>query len=513
MSHAHTVIEPTAGLTVLTGPNNIGKSAIVAALQILCRNENSTYVMRHGEKQCSVKIDTDDMHHVEWCRKNAPSYVIDGQVFDRLKGSGLPEELHQALRMPTVDASGDDDFDIHFGVQKSPIFLLASSSATAARFFASSSDAHRLIKMQKRHREKLAETQREKIRLQAELIKVNEDLDILEPIVSLDQTLTATERTYHELVDTDTWMEQAEKHEASLRGCTELVATRTAFEAVLTAVSVPPTLEDSGLLDPLILAIENQQRAYDAASAYVESLNGLSATPQLADTEPLMAIIAAVDLAESQHTAAAFLMDSLGKLIAPPSLEDAVALETLTTNLAATKEMVRRDTAEVNRLARLTVPPTLEDLVPLGHLVERLAASTAEATAAAERQIAYALTVLPPTLVNEAPLAALLGALQNASAEIEQGKLLTASLQSLSPLPTAVDTVPLASLINELENRSRDFETAKLTCEAASTELKSVTDRIRTAAAQNVCSVCGGVLDADRLIAIATTPGREASDG
>lgn len=50
MSHARTVIEPADGLTVLVGPNNCGKSAVVAALQILCHNETSTYVMLHGEQ-------------------------------------------------------------------------------------------------------------------------------------------------------------------------------------------------------------------------------------------------------------------------------------------------------------------------------------------------------------------------------------------------------------------------------------------------------------------------------
>src|SRR3954467_1795749 len=143
MSHAHTVIEPAAGLTVLVGPNNCGKSAIVAALQILCHNETSTYVLRHGQRECGVEVETSDGHIVRWTRKNSPSYLIDGQLFDRLRGAGIPDQLHQALRLPKVDAGEDANFDVHFGAQKSPIFLLGSSAATAARFFASSSDAIR----------------------------------------------------------------------------------------------------------------------------------------------------------------------------------------------------------------------------------------------------------------------------------------------------------------------------------------------------------------------------------
>ncbi len=191
MSHDHTVIEPAAGLTVLIGPNNCGKSAVVAALQILCSNENSTYVMRHGANECSVKIATDDGHTIEWRRKIAPSYVIDGQTFDRLRGNGLPEELRDALRLPKVDAGENTEFDVHFGTQKSPIFLLSGSTAHAARFFAASSDAIRLVAMQRRHKEKLAVAQRDKIRLEAESKQVNSALEILEPVVALEKRVTA----------------------------------------------------------------------------------------------------------------------------------------------------------------------------------------------------------------------------------------------------------------------------------------------------------------------------------
>src|SRR3954466_12960241 len=143
MSHAHTVIEPVAGLTMLVGPNNCGKSAVVEALQILCRNSRKDYMLRHGEAECAVVLLTDDGHCIEWRRKKrgSTSYLVDGQRFDRL-GGDVPDEVHKVLRLPLVECERDG-LDIHFGEQKSPILSLLNSQSVAAKFFASSSDAIR----------------------------------------------------------------------------------------------------------------------------------------------------------------------------------------------------------------------------------------------------------------------------------------------------------------------------------------------------------------------------------
>ena len=512
MSHANTVIEPTSGLTVLTGPNNIRKSAIVAALQIMCRNENSTYVMRHGERQCSVKVDTDDGHHVEWRRRNSPSYVIDGQTFDRLRGSGLPDELHQALRMPTVDASGDDDFDIHFGTQKSPIFLLAGSPATAARFFASSSDAYCLVMMQKRHREKFAEAQRDKVRLDAELRKVNDDLVSLEPVGDLEHSLTAAEQTYRELVKAKAWLEKANIDEITLRDSTERVVEYRAFDEALSTVSAPPTLENSGALERLILAIESQEGECDAASDLVNALFNLSAAPHLVPTEFLAGLISALDDAEKQHRLAVLLMEALVDVQTPPPLDNVPALEALTTRLTAITEATHRDASEVGRLAALPIPPDLENVAQLEWLVDRLAVGTAEVTAAVAWESTLVLTPTLPEFVDERPLAAMVMALKKASADIDHWELLTEPLGRLSPSPSNVDTEPLATFIRELDIRTQNLDDATLACASASMTLTDAAAKIRTAAAHNICAVCGGSLDADRLIAIAATKGGEGSD-
>ena len=73
MSHEHSVFELTEGLNVLVGPNNCGKSAVVTALQILCYNDTSTFVLRHEARECSIQVESGDGHVVRWARKKSGS--------------------------------------------------------------------------------------------------------------------------------------------------------------------------------------------------------------------------------------------------------------------------------------------------------------------------------------------------------------------------------------------------------------------------------------------------------
>lgn len=186
MSHSHTVIEPAEGLTVLVGPNNCGKSAVITALQTLCYNELGGFMIRHGESDCRVTVETDDGHTLQWSRtKKGVRYIVDGREVDRLRGS-VPDDLHELLRMPLVEsADGAGEFNIHFGEQKRPIFLLDQNGRQAAAFFASSSDAALLMEMQAQHKKRVTERRQDERTLAAEVDRHQRLLTTLTPTPDL----------------------------------------------------------------------------------------------------------------------------------------------------------------------------------------------------------------------------------------------------------------------------------------------------------------------------------------
>lgn len=462
MSHRHTVIEPAAGLTVLVGPNNCGKSAVVAALQILCRNENSTYVLRHGAKECSVQVHTDDGHVIQWRRRTSPSYRINNQVFDRLRGHGLPDELHQALRLPLVDGGGETDFDVHFGAQKSPIFLLGSSAANAARFFASSSDAIRLVAMQKRHKEKHAEAQREKNRLEAKSKRLAAELETLEAVTELDDRLAIVEQLFREIALGQAAIDEAQKLASHWTDQARVRDRHAGDLSVLARLTVPPAMAPVEMLAATIDSIDGQQRVQDHAS---QSLRALAA------------------------------------LTAPPILQDVASLERLSLRISEQRGRVDRKSAECRCLRPLESPPILEDVAKLDELLRKLGLGERQSRRSAQVSSALESLRAPPKLGDEAALQRMLRDLDATTAEISRGEILCRALSGTASVPPAMDARPLAEMVDRLDRAAADEALrAKLLIEAE-LALGEVQTELCRAAEDSLCPVCGAELDPDRLLA------------
>jgi DNA repair exonuclease SbcCD ATPase subunit len=111
------------GLTVVTGPSDVGKSALFRALKGVLRNELAAEYVRNGQENPMELALSFGGHLINAKRKKKGSttYVIDGQDFAKLAG-GVPDQLKD-LKFGEV-LIGDFDFDPIFGRQNSAQFLI-----------------------------------------------------------------------------------------------------------------------------------------------------------------------------------------------------------------------------------------------------------------------------------------------------------------------------------------------------------------------------------------------------
>ena len=334
MSHQHTVIEPARGLTVIAGPNNCGKSAIVTALQILCYNDESTFVTRHGEKECSIKVFTDDGHEIEWIRTKSKStkYIIDGQQHDRLGRGGTPDDLHKFLKIQKVSCD-NTEFDVHFGSQQSPVFLLNDSPRAAAQFFASSSDAINLIGMQTRHKQRVRDRKQEKRRIVFDLKQVDEKLGQLELVPDITKQLAELEVVYQALK------------------CQE---------------------EEIAALQNLVGAINEKTDQLQLLDLQTKAMKGMSPPPELAATDPLSQHLIRTGKNTREFEAMSVLLGPLSELHIAPELQGSEELETVCRGIQAAAQAFGEANARAKALLALNPIPEQYDTGPLSGAIVAL---------------------------------------------------------------------------------------------------------------------------------------------
>jgi exonuclease SbcC len=373
MSHAHTVIEPAEGLTVLVGPNNCGKSAVVSALETLCNNASGDYMVRHDEKEASVTVETDDGHTFLWRRDKSVSYVIDGREISRLK-RGVPEDLHKLLRLPKVDGGETDaPFDIHFGTQKSPIFLLNEPPSRATLFFASSSDAAILLEMQKRHRNKVKERKSDEKRLKGEIEKLDAESAALEPLDALAASVAKANDQYRELKGLEGQIQTLGKEREALRAHLVKHDRLVQEYQCLAPLKPPPHLADTSPLESLITDLVDAECQLQRERARSCALESLDSPPALDDMQKLESLCRALSHEEKNHPELKAKAVCLGLLNDPPVIDDTGPLERIVADLESAQLAHVALSRQQRVLESLTPPPELADPEPLAKLIRQLA--------------------------------------------------------------------------------------------------------------------------------------------
>ena len=461
MSHAHTVIEPAQGLTVLVGENNSGKSAIINALQVLCKNISGDYMVRHGEKECLIRVDSSEGNTLVWRRKGKTvSYNINGRDVHRLGGS-VPDDLHELLRLPNVE-SENDSFDIHFGEQKDPIFLLNSTPSKRATFFASSSDTIKLIEMQTQHKNKVKDAKKRESALAHEEEVYKKRLETLAPVEDIGKRLEHLEAEYENI---NRALEQIGLLEQRIGGLEKARHNHLVYNQTVLAVQdlvPPPELEDTQQISRLINNIIHQYAQIDKSRAIAGVAEKLDAPPVLEDTAPLGRLVR--DLSKQEGKSSYWHLKShlISGLESPPELFASRELANHISKLETLSREAELENQRVGVLDSCTDPPALHDPMELQELITRM---------------------------------------QRAYSHQDYLRSADSCLFDLHHPPEMQDTSSVQDLIKRIEQAGRECEKRRNDLQNAEKDFKQAEEKLREHISNTeICPTCGQKMDPEHIL-------------
>jgi exonuclease SbcC len=377
--HKHTEIELGEGLTVLAGPNNSGKSAVVEGLRCLASNPAPQYFIRHGAKEARVTVELEEGVRITWIRR--PSYAMyevrrpgeaEPQEYAKF-GRTPPQDVLDLLRLDrvAVDDHGND-VDVHIGNQRAPIFLLDRPGTAAAAFFAASSESAYLLSMQKALKGRVQSAKQEDRLLSARLDGLAADLEAMAALPDAELAMEAAEAKLDEAEALGRMIPALEAHLASRRELQrrrELLTARSdRLERLETPPSPAPVRELARMLDSLRRLSRDAERLRGRAAGLVE----LRSPPELQPAAPLASQIRGRRRLEGNRRSLARRAEALAPLLPPPELEATRPMAGLMEALAAA--MDRRSVLErrAGPLSGLETPPELADVDALSQRVSRL---------------------------------------------------------------------------------------------------------------------------------------------
>lgn len=195
MSHSDTQVPLSAGLTVLVGQNDVGKSAIVTAIAAASgiRTFKKEFV-RHGCDSASVILGFGDGRVLECTRsaKGSPAmmyrlFAADGNMLHETP-SAEPDWLPGTLGIHT-----EGGLDIQVGNQKQPVFLLNEPGSKQAAILSIGKESSLISVMQAEYKSLLAKDRALVKSGEAKLTELTETLQKMQGIQGCAEILAEAE--------------------------------------------------------------------------------------------------------------------------------------------------------------------------------------------------------------------------------------------------------------------------------------------------------------------------------
>jgi len=273
------------GFTVIIGKNNIGKSAVIRALEAPLANQTGISFIRHGEKKTTVNIARDEID-IEWVKGASATYTV--KVGEE---KGVYTKLNRDVPQPLLDAGfgkmevGDKKVFPFIAPQFDELFLVDKPGSVVTEVLASLYDIDVLSKAD--------DLCQKAIRAQKSMLKTREtDLKTVEEKLEVFKDFEEIKENVADLVKKEEESENLRSEIFALRSYEEKVKEFTENLRVLkniTAIVIPDTKWFDKALNEVQL-LEDMEERHKKLTASVGKLKGVSKLkiPKTKDTEALV---------------------------------------------------------------------------------------------------------------------------------------------------------------------------------------------------------------------------------
>jgi len=362
-SHEHTVIALGAGLNVLKGANNLGKSAVVEALRCLAYGGARADCVAHGADEASVCVHLTDGQTVSLrrARRGTPAVLYrwtdaQGNVVREeagARGAGAPAWMEQALGI-----RAEQGLEIHIADQKEPIFLLDEPASRQTAILSVGQEAQEIVAVLERYKDAKRQAQQMAREAQAQL--------------------EAARRLQLALGDMPDWSAQARDLVERSQQIEQALERQAQAQALWQQMRRLQGLQDAALPQP---PREPMWHDTPRAAALAEQLRRLRAlqalrAPVLADLPPWKDSPSAARLLAALRRLKPVLAVQAPQVPALPVLPDVAAVRKMAQDLARLRHLYKVNAPQVPSL------PAYKDHSAIKALQERIDMMKAEGSTA-----------------------------------------------------------------------------------------------------------------------------------
>ena len=281
------------GFTVITGPNNSGKTALMRAIRGAFQNAPGSAFIRHGEKECRVEVDLGDTSFT-WEKGKKPAYEIDGKVLH--PGKNIPDEIAET-GVTHIMAGGEKIWPQMAPQFTGQVFLVDKPGSALAEAVA---DVERVGKLNralksaesdKRSATSEAKVRKKDLEAQQDRLQAFDGLDDVQAQVeALEAAAERTGRIEQAIVGLDklsTRLADARDTVDSLSGVDSIVVpSRDAFQS---AVDLGRECKDVERLGESLISARAELERFEPLNAALETAKLLDAVEEI-DLSPLSSL-------------------------------------------------------------------------------------------------------------------------------------------------------------------------------------------------------------------------------